>query len=1217
MAYETVNGGGGGRAGIDQSAVNDAIQNAQRKLALLWKETGSWRDCCDAGPAVTAVVAVVLQFIGRLEKETALGIAAYLRRTAMADGSYPSYPRGDTGDLAATAECYAGLIATGKVDEQIRENNAPYVERAEDFISHNGGEAKLLELARAGDLAALTLAMVGALQAELPTTPMLFGLAPGVEYLLAQRFGYLVPFRALVSDVVAAHLRTKKAASSRPGPLRLPRIAGLPQNAHQLSDQLTRGLNSATEHLTNAATSIARSGVDQTANFVKGTTRTLLGIAQGGMTAAAGVADSLRLGPFRLLESAVRGALQAGNAVTSGAMAAVSTFHQLGPGALAPGALGAGSAAVQQVEGLRCDVYLHKYRNEDGSWLYGDSVHTALALAAYHALGVPSNDQTINETVEWLTTEPTIVREDDGTTRFNVFYTDIWPTAFALRALLESGTPASDPAISRAINWLIAVQRSGSWAFQATNTTTPDMDDTAMAMATLAIARDKLKQESVKIDPTLNAMEQQLLLARCDAAIDGARVFILARQNADGGWASYQPGLPGKKRGAIMTKVPEAPPSDNFLKQVEVTLNPDPALGDPATEDVTARVLFALGKSGLTAKDPAVARAIQFLINQQDTNHGWWGRWVVNYVASTAWVLRGLAAVGADLDAQFVEDAVAFLLSRRGDDGGWTESVKSYADPTLGRKPNERSNPCLTGLVLSALIESGHGDKVQSGIKFLIDSHKKDAGGRASEANARKAEIDSLHTLYPPSLFYTLPQTVLQLPLEALALYQLWEFAQGTNSSSPSSSYSSRSKHSRALQAARATFDPFKRLRSRLNQQQVDALKGSGDKPADDIIDAILKKTMDASPAARMDTFFRSLISIADFTDQSNIDSILGPGARELVDQLDPPESELDLDSAKIRDAQDLFRRAGFGVPLVLFCSSLPQCYAVPDGAKVLLDAGRIATNPRSRMIETAQFVFDVLALDGLTKPADGDAERAIAAGRIPPGRGLRTARKIRLMHAAIRKLLSLNGGDGQKPISQFEMLGTLMTFSVVVTDGLRALGFPVSDAEANSWFHLWRQVGKLLGVVEPEGLTLETAADGADFFDRVREDWAYSPQGSTLARVSLDLIKELLPSPEFDGIGPTLVRHLAGERCADLLGVDPSDWTEILIDPSPLLDTIEGRVIGCLCETALTPLLQQAAFGTMVALSEQQREGKGVTFSIPPDFLNGWRNTFQTKFRV
>jgi hypothetical protein len=79
---------------------------------------------------------------------------------------------------------------------------------------------------------------------------------------------------------------------------------------------------------------------------------------------------------------------------------------------------------------------------------------------------------------------------------------------------------------------------------------------------------------------------------------------------------------------------------------------------------------------------------------------------------------------------------------------------------------------------------------------------------------------------------------------------------------------------------------------------------------------------------------------------------------------------------------------------------------------------------------------------------------------------------------------------------------------------------------------------------------------------------------------------------------------------------VPPSDWTQILVDNSPTLATVEGRVLGQLYETPLTPLLQQAAFGTMQALSRQQRDSKNVAFSIPTDFLNAWRGAYQGKFR-
>jgi Squalene-hopene cyclase C-terminal domain/ER-bound oxygenase mpaB/B'/Rubber oxygenase, catalytic domain len=1181
---------------VNVAKLKEVMKLNRHLLALKWNERGCWRDGCDAGPAVTAMVAVALKFIGRLDDQQARRINGYLKRSKFqvrgrdakeGPHGFPPYPGGVYADLGATAACYAGLIATGSNEAE------PRVVDAKAYLDANGGEQALIGMARAGDLGALALAMVAKLSTPLPRTPLLFGMAPGSEYLLEQRFGYILPFRCLVSDVLAAYL----AEPGSPELRHLPRLTGIPRSAREISDLVIRRFDTAADNAATTAASLTRSGAGVAAGFMKNTARAFVGIAQGGLTAAAGVADSFRLGPLRAFEGAARGVLETGQAVVEGAFRAVSTFDQL-----RPDVRNVSQRLVRQVEGLRCDVYLHRFRNEDGSWLYGDSVHTALALAAYHALGVPSTDQTICDSVDWLTSDQMMVTTTDQKEAFfNVFYTDIWPTAFALRALLESGTPVDDPAISRAINWLIAVQRSGSWAFQATNNTTPDMDDTAVAMAALAIARDRLRpapNESVaNVDPKFAPREQESLPTKCDAAIQAARVFLLARQNIDGGWASYQPHLPGKPPGAFMKEVPDASKVDGLRSQLNFAVNPPPELGDPATEDVTGRVLFALGRSGLRAADPAVKKAIQFLINQQDKNHGWWGRWVANYVASTAWVLRGLVAVNADLSAQYARNGIEFLLSRRRADGGWRDAIESYRDPSLLPDAGEPSNPCLTGLVLCALIDLGHAHtpEVKQGIDFLL---------KASEPRVE----DTLHTLFPPTLFYTLPQTALQLPLEALGLY--WQKAAGP----------ATTRVTAQGMTTAAASDRIRPLIRPLDDQQISKLKDQGDPEADRVIDKIFAEH-DGIPSAnaRIGAIFQTLGSIADVDDvDSRAFNGLSNAAKKEVQQYVTALTPLAVEEDSLNKARSLFERAGFGVPLVLFCSALPQCFAVPYGAKVLMASGRLATNPRRRLVETAQLVFDVLSPDGLTTPSDPNAvNAAVAAGPIRPGRGIRTARRVRLMHAAIRKLVREGGtASDVMPISQFELMGTLMTFSVVVTDGLRALGIPVSEDEANAWFQVWRGVGKVLGIEVPDLVSLETAADGADFFDHIRQDWGFSEEGATLARVTLDLTKELLPGTEFDGIGPTLVRHLAGERCADILGIEPADWTKILIESSPLVSTILGRVVGRVYETPLTPLLQQAAYGTMEALARQEREGKGVLFSISPQILNGWRNRFQTSFR-
>src|SRR5262245_15657081 len=91
---------------------------------------------------------------------------------------------------------------------------------------------------------------------------------------------------------------------------------------------------------------------------------------------------------------------------------------------------------------------------------------------------------------------------------------------------------------------------------------------------------------------------------------------------------------------------------------------------------------------------------------------------------------------------------------------------------------------------------------------------------------------------------------------------------------------------------------------------------------------------------------------------------------------------------------QHAFRPASGGsgamgpeIIMTLFCYGLPSCYAAAKGVQVLALTTRLFSNPTRRVIETAQMVVDVMAPGGL-------------AAR---GRGIRTAQKVRLMHAAVR----------------------------------------------------------------------------------------------------------------------------------------------------------------------------------------------------------------------
>jgi hypothetical protein len=148
----------------------------------------------------------------------------------------------------------------------------------------------------------------------------------------------------------------------------------------------------------------------------------------------------------------------------------------------------------------------------------------------------------------------------------------------------------------------------------------------------------------------------------------------------------------------------------------------------------------------------------------------------------------------------------------------------------------------------------------------------------------------------------------------------------------------------------------------------------------------------------------------------------------------------------------------------------------------------------------------------------------------------------------------------------------------------------------------MWNVVGHILGI--REDLRPRSMADGEALFDLLRRHWGASPEGEELTRATLDLMRELLPATPIDGLPAALVRHLAGDHCADLLGVPRADWTILLVDAATrltrFLDFTERT-------TDVTGLARLASFELMKALHGFSREGKNVGFRIPDALIRQW----------
>jgi squalene-hopene/tetraprenyl-beta-curcumene cyclase len=148
------------------------------------------------------------------------------------------------------------------------------------------------------------------------------------------------------------------------------------------------------------------------------------------------------------------------------------------------------------------------------------------------------------------------------------------------------------------------------------------------------------------------------------------------------------------------------------------------AMLDPTCPDITGRVLEALARRGVPNTDPAVHKAVHYLVNTQEKNGSWYGRWGVNYLYGTFLAVRGLRAAGFD-DPNVYRHASDWVISVQNPDGGWGESCASYVRDEFVRAP---STPSQTAWALLTLHAAGRKDSPYSerGIRYLIDTQSAD-----------------------------------------------------------------------------------------------------------------------------------------------------------------------------------------------------------------------------------------------------------------------------------------------------------------------------------------------------------------------------------------------------------------------------------------------------------------------------------------------------------
>ena len=336
------------------------------------------------------------------------------------------------------------------------------------------------------------------------------------------------------------------------------------------------------------------------------------------------------------------------------------------------------------------------------------AIYPAMAYSAmmYMALGCDEDDPRLRQALEAI---DRLVVEYDDYAYMQPCVSPVWDTSLAAHALMEAGHDRNAAAVKASLDWLKprqvlevrgdwAVQRPdvrpGGWAFQYNNAYYPDLDDTAVVV--MAMHRAQTHARSA-------------IPERYTPAIERAREWVEGLQSSNGAWGAF-----------------DADNDHEYLNNIPFADHG--ALLDPPTADVTARCISMLAQLGETQdSSPAMRRAVDYLIETQEPDGSWFGRWGMNYIYGTWSVLCAFNVAKVDRESAAVQRAIAFLRINQNPDGGWGEGAETY-DREYKSYQQAESTASQTAWALIALMAMGEIDdtSVERGIRYLTKTQGPD-----------------------------------------------------------------------------------------------------------------------------------------------------------------------------------------------------------------------------------------------------------------------------------------------------------------------------------------------------------------------------------------------------------------------------------------------------------------------------------------------------------
>lgn len=298
-----------------------------------------------------------------------------------------------------------------------------------------------------------------------------------------------------------------------------------------------------------------------------------------------------------------------------------------------------------------------------------------------------------------------------------------------------------------------------------------------------------------------------------------------------------------------------------------------------------------------------------------------------------------------------------------------------------------------------------------------------------------------------------------------------------------------------------------------LNDPYLDSMRTVGDASIDPVVEGSL----------RMDPpgFYQLLRSI---TDNRSLEGLQGtplePFAVECQSMMDS------ADPARVESGQMLFREYTAEIMMLLGALSLPYCYAAANGARVLYLSEKIRNSTHQRLLDTADFVWNVLDKDAFGED----------------GKGFAATLKTRLIHSMVRHYVRNHREwttPEEMPVNQEDMAGTNLAFSYMILVGLDKLGHRVSDVQKDGFLYLWNRISCGLGL---DQVLLPGDMKQAYWLERTirRRQFKPSDAGRSLFSALLRYYKETVPATAFKPFIESQMAFLLGEEVSEILDITP-----------------------------------------------------------------------------